>query len=832
MKRVLKKIVVYTLLMILAVVGASVIATFLYKDRLIDHFIREANKNLNTPIQVDKIMVSPLSNFPQVSLVFKGVVMEESFDKSTYPLLEAARIDFTFNPFNLWEGKYIIEEIHLKDASCHLKVNKNGETNYNIAKQPGGGAAPSVTFDLSRIFLDNVNFRYSSDRNDTYIEASAKKATAKLEVDQDVYNTIVSGDFIFHDLKVDQQTWITGKDIAFQAKVVYDDTQRTLDFNSSKLQVAGSDFKVYGDYTFKDKQFIDLNVEGENTNLQTILSLLPSRMSERFKKYQSRGDVYFDLVLKGEISRAISPTLDVNFGLIDCDLFYPDNDVSITGTQARGKFHADDLDKRATYRIALEDVSGSLEGQDFNGNLLYRNFKKPYAKLDFTGDLDVNSLFKFYEIQNIDSASGRLGVNISFEGYLQDLKNKTGASKIKTSGDVNLENVDISIDELKLPLTALNGNLLFNNNDLALSEVRGKLGNSDFLLNGFFKNIIAYALFDNEPVGIESTLVSDFIDLDQLLSVSNQEQEAPTGEYVFQLSPRLRLKFNCNIKSLKFRRFTARNIRGDLKIKDQVALAEELNLEAMGGKLNLSGLVDTRNVKDIKVNTSSKLNRIDVDSIFYVFENFNQNFLEDRHLKGKIMAEVAAEMHFNENLELFPETLTSTISTSIIGGELNDFEPMQRLDRYLDGDKLDHLKFSELKNDIYIDNKTIYLPQMEVGSNVTNIKISGTHTFDQKIDYRVIAPLRSRRKIDKDEAFGAIEEHVTGQSRLYLKIVGTAADYRVVYDKEGVKQKIASDLQKEMKELKRAFKNKGLKKQQTIELEEDDYFDWDEGGEN
>ena len=832
MKKAFKKIVVYTALMIIAVVGASVIATFLYKDRLVDHFIREANKNLNTPIHVEKISVSPLTNFPQVSLVFKEVVIEESFERSSYPLLEAARIDFTFNPLNLWEGRYSIEEIHLQDASCHLKVNKNGETNYNIAKHSAQGTAPSVTFDLSSIHLDNVNFKYSDDRRETFVEASAENALARLGVKNDVYDTKVSGDFTFHNLGIRGRTWVTNKGIALETKVVYDDVQKTLAFNSSKLRISGSDFKVYGDYTFKGKQVIDLNVEGENTNIQTILALLPGRVSERFKKYRSRGDVYFDLVLKGEISKVKSPVLDINFGLIDCDLDYPENDVSITKAQATGKFHAADLDKLTTYVLALENVSGALEGQGFKGNVLYKNFKKPFVRLDFEGDLDVNSVFKFYQVQNIQAASGGFAINISFEGRLQDLKSKTGATKIKTSGDVDMKDVNISLHGLKFPLTKLNGNLLFNNNDLALSGVSGKLGNSDFLLNGFFKNIIAYALFEDEPVGIESTLTSDFIDMDQLLAASDQRQEEVAEEYIFELSPRLRLKFNCNVRSLKFRRFTARDILGDLKIKDQVALAEGLNLRAMGGKISLSGLVDARNVKDIKVNLSSKLSKIDIDSIFFVFENFNQDFLQDRHLKGKILAEVAAEMHFNENLELFPETLTSTISTSIIGGELNGFEPMQRLDRYLDGDKLDHLKFSELKNDIYIDNKIIYLPQMEVGSNVTNIKISGTHTFDQKIDYRVIAPLRSRRKIDKDEAFGAIEEKVTGQSRLYLKIIGTAADYRVAYDKEGVKQKIASDLGKEMSELKKAFKNKGLKKQQTIELEEDDYFDWDDEGKN
>ena len=116
---------------------------------------------------------------------------------------------------------------------------------------------------------------------------------------------------------------------------------------------------------------------------------------------------------------------------------------------------------------------------------------------------------------------------------------------------------------------------------------------------------------------------------------------------------------------------------------------------------------------------------------------------------------------------------------------------------------------------------------MEVRTNVTDIQVSGTHTFDQQIDYRVVAPLRNRKKIDSDEAFGAIEEDNSGKSMIFLKIAGTTDNYNVSLDKGAVKKKIVSDLKKEVQELKDAFKTKGQKKKKELELEKDEYFDWD-----
>jgi hypothetical protein len=147
------------------------------------------------------------------------------------------------------------------------------------------------------------------------------------------------------------------------------------------------------------------------------------------------------------------------------------------------------------------------------------------------------------------------------------------------------------------------------------------------------------------------------------------------------------------------------------------------------------------------------------------------------------------------------------------------------LKKYLDDEGLNNLRFSDLKNDIHIENKTIYLPQMEVRSNVTDIKISGTHTFDQQIDYHLITPLRNKKKINTAEAQTALEES-DGQTKLFLKIIGTTDNYRVVYDTKAVRKKISSDLKNEVKELKEAFKNKGTQQKKEAELEKDEYFDW------
>ncbi|MGD1960514.1 MAG: AsmA-like C-terminal region-containing protein [Fulvivirga sp.] len=828
MKRILKKITIYTLLGTLTFVTGMVIATFLYKDQLINRFIREANKSLNTPIEVQKISVSTFNNFPELTLVFDEVIIEESYTNSSYPLLEAERLEFTFNPLDLLEGRYQVGAIRIIQANCHFKLNDQGQINYAIFKSKPESGEEKVVFNLSQVFLEGVNFKYTNQLTSMTLDISAEEAKASLEARGNIYSIVTNGNFHVAKLNVANKSWVADKALDLDAEINYDDSLKVVKYSSSDFKLGNGQFSVNGDYSFKDEADINLKVAGRDTNIQTLLSLLGSKQQAKFNKYRSSGEVYFDLILNGQITKSKSPTLKVDFGLKKSELNYPESNVTISQASLVGNFTGLDISRPETYALKLREVEGVLENRDFKASLDYTNFNDPKLKLELEGDFDINSVTSFYDFNGLEAAEGDVAINMLFEGRLNDLKSKSSAANIITSGDILMKDLSLTLEDIKLPLSNLNGNLLFNNSDIALSEVSGYLGHSHFKLNGFFKNILAYLVFSDEPLGIESRLESDFIDLDELLSTGNKAENE--SAYVFRLAPRLRLKFNCNIKSLKFRRLHAKRILGDFKIKDQLALTDKLSFTSMGGKIDMAGLVDAQNQKDIKVNTAFTINDLDIDSIFYTFENFNQSFLEDKHLKGKVDAKVEASMDFDETLDLFAETLTSTISTSITGGQLNNFEPLQRLDKYLDEDGLSKLQFSELKNDIFIQNKTIFLPEMKVGTNVTDIKISGAHTFDQKIDYRIVAPLRSAKKIDKDEAFGAIEENVEGRSMLFLKIMGTTTDYRVVYDKQSVKKKIVSDLKKELQELKKAFKDKGLKKEHTVELEEDDYFDWDDDG--
>ena len=821
--KILKKALTISLLTVSSFVILGSVFLYFYQDEIIQRFISEANKQLKAKVNVEKISTNLFDAFPTISIKFNGVKIESTLIGDNTPFLNVGEISFSLNPLDVINGQYTVEGLTIKNGSCHMYVDKVGNINYDLLQKVNGNSKSQIGFELSKIGLNNIAYTYKSIYSEIIINGTATKANASITAEGDNFYISTNGKFDIDVIQNKEYKFLENKETLLTTDLVYNTTNKSLEIRPSNLNVNNSDFLVYGKYTFIDERLIELYIENKNSTLKSIASILPTHIEDQLKKYNSNGDVYFDMSLIGALDTKNGPELEVKYGLSNAELIYPDKNISVTNANAEGYFKLKTINNLKTGYIEFNNIKGTLEGNSFTGNLVINDLLAPHLNLKFTGLIDSKALADFLDEKSIESVKGSLDVDISFDGKVNDLKKKETSRNIKTSGQLIIKDLTIKSAQFKLPISELNGTLLFDNNDVAIDRTEGIYGSSHFKLDGYIKNLFGYLLLPNEVIGIDAELTSRQIDLNELLSSQNKE----ASNYSFFISPKLILRFKCNIEELVFRRFHPTDISGTVLIKNKVLTGENIAFKSIGGNVLLNGIVDSENSNKIKCESKVQLENILLDSAFYIFENFRQDFISDIHLKGNIDADFNASMTFDSLLNVDPSSIESTISTTIKNGQLNNFDPLQQLDKYIDDYTLKNLRFSDIETDLVIKNQTVYLPQIDIESNATSLKLSGTHTFDQRIDYRVITPLNRNKKIDKDAAFGAIEEVEGGKTLLFLKITGTTSNYEVSYDKQAVKNKIASDLKKEVNELKEAFKNKGLKEDKKVELEEDDYFEWD-----
>jgi hypothetical protein len=812
----------YVLIALTTVLLAVLSSVLLFRDQLINEFIRQANTRLDTRITIGKVQVNAFRNFPNLSLDFYNVYVEDTHP-GQYPLLTAGRISFTFNPLRVLQGTYTANGLIITDCEINLKINANGEINYQLFKNADAQSS-SVSFDLNDIDMRACRVRYINLMQADDMEFFTDRLQASISVKDQQYYLRGKGDVKVDKFRTGTTTWPAPKTFRLNAKLIYDDSAGKIHIQPSEIRMAEVSFRIQGSYQWKDKAYIHIQVAGEDASLQTLTALFPPDKEKLFNRYQSRGNAYFNLRLSGVIAQSSAPALEMEFRLDRARIFHPDYHASLDDVKLEGLLQLKNLRNPATATLTLNRVSGQLNDKPFSGHLTVRNFTDPDVSVEFQGDMDIHALLQFYPLPTVHEASGTLRVNVSFEGKTRWLKQKTTAQRITTRGTIDMNNLSLLLGDQRLPLHNLNGSLQFSNNDLALSNVSGRLGKSDFRLNGFFKNIITFLFFKNQPLGIEADLTADFIDLSELFAFAfgTPTKKGSAPAFSFSISPLVNLKFQGRVGQLRFNRFRAHNLGGDLQVVNQVALSKNISFSSLGGNVLLTGSLEAKNPKVIEASGGMLLDGIHIDSAFYVFNNFGQTFIQDRNLKGRAFAEIMLSAKLKPDLTLFAETLTADIQATIKNGELNNFEPLLKLSKYIDDSNLHAVRFADLSNDIHIERSTIFIPMMEVVSNASVLQISGTHRFDQQIDYRIVTLLQNNRMTNLQEA-GAAMEIMDGKPKLFLRITGTTDNYRVLYDTEAVRRKIASDLKREVQELKDLFRKKQKKKEATLSSET---FDW------
>ncbi|MGB3617847.1 MAG: AsmA-like C-terminal region-containing protein, partial [Catalinimonas sp.] len=281
-----------------------------------------------------------------------------------------------------------------------------------------------------------------------------------------------------------------------------------------------------------------------------------------------------------------------------------------------------------------------------------------------------------------------------------------------------------------------------------------------------------------------------------------------TEAYRFAISPRLSGRIDCDVGQVRFRRFDARRVTGRLSLRDRVARVERLALQTGGGQIAASLVVDARRPDAVEIQTRGRVEQLAVDSLFWAFENFGQDFLRSDHLRGRLSATVNAFLVADRELNVSRDRLTADAAVTITDGQLNDFAPMQSLSLFIKREELANLRFSRLENHVRIARGVISVPEMSIRSNAADLEVAGTHTFDQQMDYRLRVVMASLRRPDPDAVFGQVEDDGLSNAAIPLTIRGTSDDFKVAYDGGYTRNKLAAGLKREGEELRSLFGGK------------------------
>ena len=811
-KKIFKWLIYSVLLFVFLLFSASFIINKYYKDEIISVALSSLNNNLKTKITLKSYEISLIKKFPDASIEFKNVFAESTKDfseniKKTDTLFTAKSIFLQFSLIDIFKKQYKIKAIHIDGADVQMKINKKGIDNFHFWKSNENKNTSNFKLELKKITITNTRFHYINNIKDVDIKLYTKWYFLKGNFSEKTYALYSSGKIDVNKLNIDKVEYANVSGISLKTGVNINNNKIVV--KNGELSANNLKFNINGTIDLKETTVLDLKLSGNNIAVKNLITALPGNVKNNINDFESDGLFYFNGTIKGEISNKKTPLIKADFGINNGSLINKQVNIKLDNIKLTGNWTNAENGKINNTALVLDNLYAKFKNSEISGKYEIHNFKHPHIIINGKINGDLPELVSFFEIDTIENISGNIISEFSFNAKFRSFKDikKQDILNSKTSGYAKIDNLDLQLKGSSTKIKNLNTGMRFTSKNIIIDSLNFTQNKNDFHIKGHLYNILPFLIIDDKNLKLTGTFNSDNFDTDDFINTLKTNKKE-RNENSINLNDYITYSLTYNIKKFKYKTFTGENFRGKLQFKNKKLTLTQTSINTLDGTFKGNFQLSRIDSNLYRVSASPILNNININKLFVVFDNFGQNFLQAKNLKGTLSSRSRISFDMNKNTKINQKSIEVIADIKIENGELINFEPMKKLSRFIELSELEDIKFSTIQNQIKISEETIYVPQMEIKSSAFSIGISGTHTFSGNIDYKLRILLsdflsnKARKAKRENSEFGVIEDDGLGRTSLYLSVKGTTKDFKIKYDTKGVKQHIKEETKKEKTNLK------------------------------
>lgn len=796
---------IFGIILLIIVFALSLIALlFVYEDEVKAAIVSELNKHLKAEVKIDpkNIDLTIIKTFPDCSIEFKDLLMLEALPlKNRDTLLFAGQLNLHFNIKDLWNKKYEIEKVKLRNATAKLRVFKDGKTNYMFWESTSvkpGQKQDSIYFNLKLISVENCRLSYKNKKSLFKTTLNIRELEFSGRFRDHEYEMRSKAGLSIDELVQGKTPYLKNKQLNFAIDLDVDEDSYTL--KKAKINLNKLGLELSGKFTFKDSlEMLDLKYQAPDLDISSLLSLLPEKFKEKISDYESSGNFYAGGTIR-YLKRSFSVVTD--FGIKQGKITYKPGSTTATNVNLDGYLNY----SNSASVLNLKNIHLNLNTDEIKGSCLINDFNNPYLLLRAKANVGLGNIQNFWPIDTLKSLKGQLEINTEVEGLLSLLKGQTFSDKVKINLDAKVSGLEAQFKNDEKTYTVEHCIVTAKDRHAEVKDLKLKRGSSDLTLNGKIPGLFNYIVDRKAPLTITGSLFSNALKMEDFIDGSKSSSEGNDDPLI---PPNMNFKLNAAMLKFSFGKFNAQAITGEIEIRNQKAIVSDMKLQTMQGEAVIDAFADNSKNR-LDVTLQSNLKNINIGDLFSDLNNFGQATLTNENLKGQVSANIEFIGSWSNKLVSDLRSIRSTCSLSIQNGELNDFKPLLSLAKFVDVEELKRIKFSSLQSAIEIKNNTIIIPRTNIKNSLLDVEVWGTHTFENRIDYHIqliISRLLAKKRQDKDSQFGVVENDPEDRRSAFIAMKGTLDNPEIKYlDGKGMKEKIRSDMKQAGKDFKRVLK--------------------------
>ena len=207
----------------------------------------------------------------------------------------------------------------------------------------------------------------------------------------------------------------------------------------------------------------------------------------------------------------------------------------------------------------------------------------------------------------------------------------------------------------------------------------------------------------------------------------------------------------------------------------------------MNGDLALDGNARFELSPSLKMRFTAS--NLDLQTMLAQCENFGQEVITDANMRGRLSGRVVIWAFWDKTGAFDSNRLNALADVQATNGELLGVKMFEDFSTFVHIQDLRRIKFTDMQNYLEIRNHRLYLPVMFLQSNALNLTLTGEHTFDNDIDYKIkinAGQVLLNRLKKHDSDLDPIPEK-KGGFNLYYSIAGNLDKYEMKRNKKAVK---------------------------------------------
>jgi hypothetical protein len=569
--KTIRRIILY--LFLIGVVLSAGLLSYIYfnKDKIIQAFVGEINNYLQVEVQVAEIQLKPFDHWPYVAVELGRISVRGNNCAIEEKLLTAEKIAILINPLHLLQEDYDIKRLYLENGEIYIYRGQlcNNYDIFKSEKESGG------RLKLNNISLRNTKVIYNSAKEDQFYRLLANTASIGLEIVESRISIKQSGKWDIQEFKSrrSQLKLLSKAELSFE--LMLNRSQNKLSISKFNGDFLSSRWKGEATLFLNNDQASTLSISTGKTNLTKLKPVLPEGILKYIDKYKADTEMEASFEMTGNITDLkAQSTLQVYSN--KASLYSPEIDNRIDIDKFELLWEINNISDWKNSELSIWGLKGSVDGSTVEANLVLKDFNKPTLSLECHGRQSFQNLHKIISFPLDSIKSGSVDFDVTYDGLLSGTRRELLNSS-NISGIITLNNLDFSLLQPDVRIRELNGQFAFSANDLEIQALKGHAGKGNFEIQGQIHNLIPFTLLENEKLYVNSSLKSDFIDIQEWLSSGES-----TEPYILKLPEKVIYRLDADIDRLRLNRFNAGNVSGAVILQNESLTFESVSMDVAG----------------------------------------------------------------------------------------------------------------------------------------------------------------------------------------------------------------------------------------------------------